>query len=172
MKKTICLKKNLSIIQKLWTELSFLFERKQCNEFYTDVSINLNRYFLKGKHPLHILLLETGFAVTKSCLLFLVQKGISALIFAPAGRSYRGEPSPLLNTRSLLRVSVRSYPFLFHPCVLNLGTKSSFPHLYKQVDRKSGMFPTKVVAAHQDRVSFFSKCKNGKVTMRELTQYT
>lgn len=92
MKKTICLKKNLRIIQKLWTELSFLFERKQCNEFYTDVSINLNRYFLKGKHPLHILMLETGFAVTKS---YLLQKGISALIFASVARNYRSEPSPL-----------------------------------------------------------------------------
>lgn len=135
MKKTICLKKNLRIIQKLWTELSFLFERKQCNEFYTDVSINLNRYFLKGKHPLHILMLETGFAVTKS---YLLQKGISALIFASVARNYRSEPSPLhsplsfplLNTLSLLRASVRSHPFLFHPFVLNLRTKTSFPHLY------------------------------------------
>lgn len=29
------------------------------------------------------------------------------------------------------------------------------------------MFPAKDVAAHQGRVPFFSKCKNGKVTMGE-----
>lgn len=124
MKKTICQKKNLSIIQKLWTELPFLFERKQCNEFYTDVSINLNRYFLKGNHPLHILLLETSFAVSKRCLLFLVQKGISALIFvAVCGKKLQRWAFPTPKYKVIFEGAARPYPFLFHPFVFNLDTK-------------------------------------------------
>lgn len=142
MKQNIPLKKNLSIIPKLWTELSFLFERKQCNEFYTDVSIE--RAFLKVKTSPPRSSLEQVcenhalISLKGVCCSWYRKVSLPPSLPLSVAKTYVGEPSLLLNTRGLLEVTARLYPSSFDAFEQNLGKKISFSCLHPLCKQWSG----------------------------------